>query len=112
MSTEVTHPPGAILTRKVPKKDGNDELVVTGAGKKIVVTSTTEFGESFQLDPSEAFKDYDLRIPEGVVLPNHQKEYAGLSPEEQFKQSESAAIAARGETEKVKTGTRTRTKAQ
>lgn len=85
MSTETTHPIGTIMTRKDPKKDAYDVLIVTGVGSKISATSNTEFSDTISLDAKDAFREYDVKYPEGVIVQGPDANFPGLSPEEEFR---------------------------
>ena len=85
MGTETHFPIGTILTRRDPQNDSRDELRVVGGGKKLVVTSNTEFGESFEMDSAVVRREYDSDVESNELYASRpQYIEAGPSPEQVF----------------------------
>lgn len=89
MGTETHYPIGTVLTRRDPQDDALDEIRVVGGGKKLVITSNTEFGESFEMDSAVARRDYESDLP-GELYTAGRPTYVepGLSPEQAFAEME------------------------
>lgn len=85
MGTQTVFPIQTRLTRRVPRGDEYDEMIVVGGGNKVSLQPVS-FGETIELTAGQINAEYEVEFPEGAVLNAPTYLDPGPTPEQQFAQ--------------------------